>query len=206
MPYDPDRRSFFTTILGSVAALTVLGSDQNAQKTNPLLLRPPGAVEQDLTNKCLRCGECIRACPTGALQPSILDGGLERIFTPLLIPRLGYCDFSCNRCGEVCPVEAITPLPLEEKRKFVIGWAFIDENLCIPWADGTPCIVCEEMCPVPEKAILLEEKQVTGPDDSINVIQLPRVVRELCIGCGICEYKCPRTGIAAIRVFRADAT
>jgi polyferredoxin len=204
MPYDPDRRSFFTTIFGSVAALTVLGSDQNAQKTNPLLLRPPGAVEQNLTSKCLRCGECIRACPTGALQASILDGGLERIFTPLLIPRLGYCDFSCNRCGQICPVEAISPLELEEKRKFVIGWAFIDENHCIPWADGTPCIVCEEMCPVPEKAILLEERQVTGPDNSINIVQLPRVIRERCIGCGICEYKCPRAGNAAIRVYRSD--
>ena len=202
MPYDPDRRSFLGTAAGSVAALAILGVDQSAQRTNPFLLRPPGAIEEDLTGKCVRCGECIRACPTGALQPSVLDGGLENIFTPLLIPRLGYCDYSCNRCGQVCPVEAISPLTLDEKRQYVLGWAFIDENRCIPWADGNPCIVCEEMCPLPEKAILLEERQVVRPDGSTATVQLPRVIRERCIGCGICEYKCPRTGQAAIRVYQ----
>ncbi len=204
MPYDPGRRSFFGTAVGSVAAFAVIGADQSAKNTNPFLLRPPGAIEQDLTTKCLRCGECVRACPTGALQPSILDGGLENIFTPVLIPRLGYCDYSCNRCGQVCPVEAITPLTLDEKRQYVLGWAFIDENRCIPWADGNPCIVCEEMCPVSEKAILLEERQVVRADGYIATVQLPRVVRERCIGCGICEYKCPRAGQAAIRVYQVD--
>jgi polyferredoxin len=205
MPYDPGRRSFLGTAAGSVAAVAVLGSDLASQKTNPFLLRPPGTNELDLTGKCLRCGECIRSCPTGALQPSTLDGGLENIFTPVLIPRLGYCDYSCNRCGQVCPVEAISPLTLEEKRQYVLGWAFIDQNRCIPWADGNPCIVCEEMCPLPEKAILLEERQVIRPDTSTNTVQLPRVIRERCIGCGICEYKCPRTGQAAIRVYRVNS-
>jgi ferredoxin len=32
-------------------------------------------------------------------------------------------------------------------------------------------------------------------------MQRPRVVRERCIGCGICEYKCPVNGEAAIRVY-----
>lgn len=204
MPYDPGRRAFLGTAAGSAAAFMILGSDQAAQDTNPYLLRPPGANETDLTGKCLRCGECIRSCPTGALQASILDGGLANAFTPVLIPRLGYCDYSCNRCGQVCPVEAISPLSLEDKRMYILGTAFIDQNRCIPWADGNPCIVCEEMCPLPEKAILLEERQVVRPDGTPSTVQLPRVVRERCIGCGICEYKCPRGGQAAIRVYHTD--
>ena len=34
---------------------------------------------------------------------------------------------------------------------------------------------------------------------------LARVLRERCIGCGICEYKCPVNGEAAIRVFVPEA-
>jgi ferredoxin len=56
------------------------------------------------------------------------------------------------------------------------------------------------MCPVSEKAILLEETSVMDPNGE-TVIKLPHVRRELCIGCGICEYKCPVSGDAAIRVY-----
>nr|HID12349.1 hypothetical protein [Anaerolineae bacterium] len=34
------------------------------------------------------------------------------------------------------------------------------------------------------------------------VLQCPYVLHEQCIGCGICEYKCPVEGEAAIRVLR----
>jgi NAD-dependent dihydropyrimidine dehydrogenase PreA subunit len=101
----------------------------------------------------------------------------------------------------VCPVQAIPPLSLEEKRQQVIGKAYIDENRCIAWADLKPCIVCEEMCPVPDKAIKLETVEAVTPDGERVTVQRPRVVRERCIGCGICEYKCPVNGEAAIRVY-----
>jgi ferredoxin len=32
-------------------------------------------------------------------------------------------------------------------------------------------------------------------------LQQPYVVKELCIGCGICEYQCPMGGEAAVRVY-----
>ncbi len=101
-------------------------------------------------------------------------------------------------------MEAIPPLPLEEKRRAVLGRAYIDRNRCIPWADYRPCIVCEEMCPVPEKAIVLEEATVTDAAGQGVTLQRPRVVEERCIGCGICEYKCPVSGEAAIRVFAVE--
>jgi NAD-dependent dihydropyrimidine dehydrogenase PreA subunit len=128
------------------------------------------------------------------------------MWTPILVPRLGYCDYSCSACGQVCPVQAIPPLTLEDKRKQIIGEAYIDQNRCIAWSDHRDCIVCEEMCPLPDKAIQLEEAEVWGADNTRVTVKLPHVLRERCIGCGICEYKCPVNGEAAIRVYVPEAT
>jgi polyferredoxin len=199
--YDPDRRHLLTALGASVAGIGLFQSDLLASRDHSRLIRPPGARENDLLNKCIRCGECNRACPTSAIQPAVGETGVEGLWTPVLVPRAGYCDYSCNACGQVCPVQAIPPLSLEEKRRRVIGKAYIDENRCIAWADDTDCIVCEEMCPVPEKAIILEEAEVQNSDGDLVTVQRPKVIRERCIGCGICEYKCPVNGEAAIRVY-----
>ena len=92
-------------------------------------------------------------------------------------------------------------LGLDEKKTRVIGRAYIDESRCIAWSDHQDCIVCEEMCPVAEKAIRLEEAQAWGRDGTPVTVKLPHVLRDLCIGCGICEYKCPLNGESAIRVY-----
>ena len=150
---------------------------------------------------CVRCGACVRVCPTQGLQPSLLEGGIQNLLTPRLVPRLGYCGFGCNACGQVCPTAAIPPLTLEEKQKTVIGLARIDANRCLPWAHNIPCIVCEEVCPVADKAILLEEVRVRDGEGQPLMLQRPRVLLEQCIGCGICEYQCPMGGEAAIRIY-----
>ncbi len=119
--------------------------------------------------KCIRCGECIKACPTAAIQPSRVEEGAETFWTPVIVPRTGFCQYSCNACGQACPVAAIPPLPLAEKQVTPIGRAFIDRDRCLPWAQNTPCIVCEEMCPVPQKAILLNNVEVeTGDGNRIT--------------------------------------
>ena len=98
-------------------------------------------------------------------------------------------------------MQAIPPLSLDDKRTQVIGKAYIDQNRCIAWADHRDCIVCEEMCPLPEKAIYLEQRDFAQPDGSTVTVQVPHVDRGKCIGCGICEFKCPLNGNAAIRVY-----
>jgi polyferredoxin len=197
-PYDPSRRH---ALMALGAAIAGMGLFRAARRDHPWLIRPPGARENDLLSRCIRCGECVRACPTSAIQPAVMEAGLEGLWTPVLVPRLGYCDYSCNACGQVCPVQAIPPLSLQEKRQQVIGQAYIDQNRCIPWADHRDCIVCEEMCPVPDKAIELERVEVRNAEGVLVTVQRPHVIRERCIGCGICEYKCPVSGEAAIRVY-----
>ncbi len=203
--YDPGRRQALIAMGAAAVGVALFRSAGLVKREPPHLLRPPGAREENedriALSKCVRCAECMRACPTNGLQPALLEAGLAGFATPLLTPRLGYCDFSCNACGQVCPSGAIPALDLETKRQQVIGKASIDHSRCLAWASRTPCVVCEEMCPLSEKAIQLETAEVWGPDGLRVTIQLPHVLRERCIGCGICEYKCPLNGEAAIRVY-----
>jgi len=205
---DPDlkKRKILTSIAAGAVALPVLRSSTGLVKNyNDRLIRPPGSVgEEDFLARCIRCGECMKVCPTNAIQPALMDAGLEGIWTPLLIMRVGYCEQTCVLCSQVCPTGAIWKLTEEEKlglpdpaapatkRKPVkIGTAFYDRGRCLPWAMAVPCIVCEEFCPTSPKAIWVEKTDVTRSDGTKVTVQQPRIDAELCIGCGICEYVCP---------------
>ena len=90
-------------------------------------------------------------------------------------------------------------MPLAEKKQTVIGIAVFDKNRCLPFARGEECLVCEEHCPTGEKAIQFDEKELLV-NSQVRRIKMPRIVRNLCIGCGICETRCPVDGASAIRV------
>jgi polyferredoxin/NAD-dependent dihydropyrimidine dehydrogenase PreA subunit len=200
--FDLSRRQALGALATGAAGILLLGTDLNLQQDNPRRIRPPGVMEEDaFLSTCIRCSQCMKICPTTALQPALTEAGLAGLWTPLVVPRVGYCDYGCTACGQVCPSGAIPLLKLEDKRQAVIGKASIDKNRCLPWASGVPCIVCEEMCPTPQKSIHLEEAEVTVSNGQMSTVQQPSVLRDLCIGCGICEHYCPLEGSAAIRVY-----
>lgn len=199
--YDPRRREVLAGAAAAVVGVSLAGVEPITQRTPAHLVRPPGATRTDFEALCVRCGECMRVCPTQGLQPILFEGGLQNALTPRLVSRLGYCDYSCNACGEVCPTGAIPRLSLAMKRATPIGLARVDRDRCLPWAYNIPCIVCEEVCPVSHKAIWLHAIETTNARGEAITLQQPYVVKELCIGCGICEYQCPMGGEAAIRVF-----
>ncbi len=199
--YDPSRREALGA-LGLAAAWTALAGIEPARKhPSTYLIRPPGARQTDFESLCIRCNECVRVCQTQGLQPSFLEGGLSNMLTPVLMPRLGACNYNCDACGQVCPTGAIPNLTLEEKQTTPIGLARVDRTRCLPWAYNIDCIVCEEACPVANKAIKLELVETTNAHGEAVTMKRPYVIRELCIGCGMCEYQCPMGGDAAVRVF-----
>ena len=202
--FDLSRRQALGALATGTAGVLLLGTDLHLRQDNPLRIRPPGVVDETgFLSTCLRCSQCMKICPTTALQPAVTEAGLAGLWTPLVVPRVGYCDYGCTACGQVCPSGAIPLLNLQDKRKAVIGKASIDKNRCLPWASGISCIVCEEMCPTPQKSIRLEEAQVTDANGQMSTVQRPSVLREVCIGCGICEHQCPLEGVAAIRIYNA---
>ncbi len=205
-PYDPGRREVVLAAAAGLGTAVLLGTGVARAVKRPGLIRPPGAQDEArLLSRCLRCSECMKACPTSGLQPALGEAGLEGIWTPVLKSRLGYCDYACNACGQVCPSGAIPLLSLAAKRRRVLGVAVIDRDRCLPWASDTPCIVCEEMCPVSDKAIELGGRRlITRSDGTEDYLSRPTVVASRCIGCGICEFKCPVEGPAAIVVLPTD--
>jgi len=197
------RRGFLASITTGLLSVGILKTAFLDRDLKGKLIRPPGArPEPEFLDRCIRCHECVRVCSTSGrfLQPSFLEGGLEALWTPIGVARYGYCEYSCIMCTQVCPTEAIHKLDEETKKKTIIGLAFIDRDRCIPWYKNENCIVCEEQCPVHDKAIELRDEKVIHWDGSERLVKRPYVIENLCIGCGICETKCPIEGKSAIFV------
>jgi len=164
------RKSFLTTLGSGIfifPAMRLAGQTDN--NWQPDCIRPPGSIgEEEFLARCLRCGQCMRICPTNIIQPAGLDRGIESLWTPVLNFRIGTsgCQHTCVACGKTCPTAAIRPITLEEKHgkgdyrtkgPLRIGTAFFDRSRCLPWAMNMPCIVCQENCPVSPKAIYTDE-------------------------------------------------
>ena len=196
-----DRRKVLVTAATGAAVLPLARtSDTLDSNYYDRLIRPPGSIpERAFMERCIRCAECMKVCPNNALHPAFLESGIEGFWTPILIPRIGYCEPTCVLCGQVCPTGAIQKISEAQKlgsavrhiEPIKIGTAFYDHGRCLPWSMATPCIVCEEFCPTSPKSIWVEEIDVPDRDGHMVHVQRPHVDPQLCIGCGACEKVCP---------------
>ena len=104
------RRKLLTGLAAGAAVVPLMRSTPGfGAERDERLLRPPGSVDEEFfLARCIRCGECMKVCPNNALQPALSQAGLEGLWTPVLVPRIGYCETSCVLCSQVCPTGAIT--------------------------------------------------------------------------------------------------
>ena len=173
------RRAFLTGagLAGSVWLGNLLLGE--ARGRAPVLLRPPGALpEVDFLAACIRCGQCVQACPYSTLRLAQATEGVS-IGTPYLIARQVPC-YLCQgyaelRCIAACPTAALHPVAAWADIR--MGTAVINRDLCLAW-QGTPCRACWHACPFPNEAIVLDERGRAV------------VVEERCIGCGLCDHAC----------------
>ena len=178
-----------------IAVAAGLGSSLLAQKigqarSDDAPLRPPGAIKEDeFTGLCLRCGNCIRTCPSKIIHPDTGRSGVLGFLSPVVRYETDYCNEECNACTTACPSGALQSLNLEQKNRYVIGKAIVDTSLCL-WG-FTDCNNCVHACPY-------EAIEVRWNEEAYE--SFPGVDPSKCNGCGACEAVCPTGDLKAVKV------
>lgn len=164
------RRTFIKVAGSAIVTTSLLGLGSFTQ-ASPDIVRPPGAVaEQDFKNRCLRCHQCIDACPEKALSSGHITQGWNVTATPVLTSACTLC----MKCTEQCPSGALARIKSQDAR---MGTAFILEKECVG------CDKCIKPCP-------------TGAIKKVPGKRLVAVDAAKCTGCMMCVKHCPVTPVA----------
>jgi ferredoxin-type protein NapF len=194
--FNSARRLFFAGAGGAAIALLARRVGAARYRKSDTLLRPPGAVPEDrFAGLCIRCNNCVHACPSKIIHPDTgREAGLAGFGAPVVkFDRdYHYCLETCNACTQVCPTGALTALPLKQKNKYVIGEALVDTNLCLLALGKKECDACELACPYDAIKIKWDGEQF---------ISYPGIDLNKCTGCGACQVVCPTGKEKAIRVW-----
>jgi MauM/NapG family ferredoxin protein len=186
------RRAFIALAAG--AGLGFWAQRSRASQSKSEFLRPPGAGdEKDFAGVCVRCGNCVRACPSKIIYPDMGSAGLAGLLAPVIHYDVKYCREDCVACTEACPTGALQTLGVDQKRKYIIGEALLDASLCFLALQEKDCDACKRACPFDAVQIHWDDEQY---------VAYPVIDFHKCNGCGACEVACPAEGTKAIRVWR----
>jgi ferredoxin len=182
------RRIFIAVAAGLGFSLVAKKIGQARSGDAPL--RPPGAIKEDeFTGLCMRCGNCVRTCPSRIIHPDTGQSGVLGFLSPVIRYETNYCKEECNACTTVCPSGALQSLNLEQKNKYIIGKASVDTSLCL-WG-VSECHTCIGACPYEAIKVQFDEEAYES---------FPGVDPAKCNGCGACEIVCPTGDLKAIKV------
>lgn len=190
----PERRRFIKNATRSVGGLAGLGLLLGLQQKQSLAregvaLRPPFALAQaaQFAAACIRCGQCVQACPYDMLHLASLLSPLEA-GTPYFVARDKPCEM-CEDipCAKACPSGALDNQATDIRQARMGLAVLLDHESCLNW-QGLRCDVCYRVCPLIDKAITLElqRNERTGK----HALFIPTVHSEACTGCGKCEEAC----------------
>jgi ferredoxin-type protein NapF len=176
-------------VLGALTGVSLAAVVRRLRAAAPPPLRPPGAVDEArFSGLCVRCGNCLRACPTRIIRPDQGEHGIASLLTPTLDFSRDYCRKDCIQCTQVCPSGALAPLTTTQKLRTSIGFPRVNMDICL-LGDDRECSVCRNWCPY--EAITLDFSQV-------EYTLTPKIDPEKCPGCGACQAVCPTSPVKAI--------
>jgi ferredoxin len=182
------RRSLLAAAVGVAWAAVTL---RFARTGEARPIRPPAAIgEREFPGVCIRCGNCVRACPTRIIRPDLGAHGVASFLSPVVQFEEGYCQEDCCRCSAVCPSGAIARLSLEQKPHVAMGLPRVDMAICL-LGDDRECAACRNHCPYAAITYVFNEADYTTT---------PQIDPAKCNGCGACQVYCPTTPAKAIVV------
>jgi len=193
-----ERRKFFLTMARATGLAALGGLVWSAYvdevTASSLMLRPPGALEEDdFLKTCIKCGMCVEACPFDTLKLAA-PGDNKPIGTPYFTPREVPC-YMCTDipCVPICPTEALDITKVSKPNGELdiniskMGIAVIDTKNCIAFW-GIQCDACYRACPLLDVAIKIEYEQ--NKRTGKHAFLKPVVDSDFCTGCGMCEHAC----------------
>ena len=184
--YSPARRYFLTTGIGLIGGLALT---KLVKPSGSGYFRPPASISPEIFNTlCIRCGNCIKACPSKIITHHSDPFDLLSWMTPEVNFNSGYCLEMCNLCSRVCPSGSITLFSPEAKKQIFMGSAEIIYSDCL-LAKNSECDRCKAACRYDSITI----------EPSGELIQMKPVIKsEKCVGCGACAVICPARTIKMI--------
>jgi ferredoxin len=174
------RRAFIGLGLGAGYRLALPPGREPAAT----VIRPPASgLSSRFTRLCVRCGACVRACPSRILRLGGADEGWAGVLAPEARFDDDYCLETCAACGLACPSGAIPKFTLKTKHVRPMGVARMDYGRCLLGV-GRECGACVNACPYGALDFEWDPKELAS-----RVI----VDAKRCTGCGYCEYVCVTT-------------
>lgn len=202
LPPLSERRRFLLQALQGIGLATLGALTWSAYldeaKGSMLFLRPPGALnESDFLSHCIRCGLCVEACPYDTLKLSRAGDNV-----PLGTPYFTAREIPCYMCDDIpcvppCPSGALDAMLVSKTDNkgakhldigmAKMGVAIVDSDQCIAYW-GIQCDACYRACPLINEAIVIDHSR--NDRTGKHALLVPRVVPDVCTGCGMCEKAC----------------
>lgn len=140
-------------------------------------MRPPWAIDEPLfIEGCVRCDDCISACPENILVRG--DGGFPEVNF-----KLGECTF-CTECVASCQKNVFQKSNLQPASAWSLDISISSKCLSL---NAIVCRTCGDNC----------EPQAIRFQLKVGGISEPQIALNDCTGCGGCLSVCP---VDAVRI------